>query len=173
MLVCAGLFSTRTPHRPNPIGLSIVKIDRVDMASRTVFISGLDLVDGTPVLDIKPYIPVYDSQPQATFPEWIRTPAFTPRPVTFSDESLVDLESLKSHLRFFTPSEYMEAMRELLPLDIRSIRQGRGHATGLEAPFRAQVDTVDVHFVTLENEIRVMNFTLAPVGGTEADNDEQ
>jgi tRNA (adenine37-N6)-methyltransferase len=48
-----GVFATRSPHRFNPIGLSIAKIDKV--VDRTVFFSGLDLVHGTPVLDIKPY----------------------------------------------------------------------------------------------------------------------
>ncbi|XP_046403413.1 tRNA (adenine(37)-N6)-methyltransferase [Ischnura elegans] len=53
-----GLFGTRSPHRPSPIGLSLVKIDKVDGSS--VYFSGVDMVDGTPVLDIKPYIPEYD-----------------------------------------------------------------------------------------------------------------
>jgi len=48
-----GVFATRSPHRFNPIGLSIAKIDRVD--GRTIHLSGLDLIHGTPVLDIKPY----------------------------------------------------------------------------------------------------------------------
>uniref|UniRef100_A0A2C9JMI1 TsaA-like domain-containing protein n=1 Tax=Biomphalaria glabrata TaxID=6526 RepID=A0A2C9JMI1_BIOGL len=54
-----GVFSTRSPYRPNNIGLSLVKIDKV--VGSSVYISGIDLLDGTPVLDIKPYIPDYDS----------------------------------------------------------------------------------------------------------------
>ncbi|KAH9488554.1 hypothetical protein Btru_061810 [Bulinus truncatus] len=54
-----GVFSTRSPYRPNNIGLSLVKIDKID--GPTVYFSGIDLLDGTPVLDIKPYIPDYDS----------------------------------------------------------------------------------------------------------------
>lgn len=54
-----GIFSTRSPHRPCPIGLSLVEIDRID-ACRIHF-HGTDMVDGTPVLDVKPYIPRYDS----------------------------------------------------------------------------------------------------------------
>ncbi|XP_049962771.1 tRNA (adenine(37)-N6)-methyltransferase [Schistocerca serialis cubense] len=53
-----GVFGTRSPHRPCPIGLSLVCIDRVEGSS--VYFSGVDMVDGTPVLDIKPYIPQYD-----------------------------------------------------------------------------------------------------------------
>ncbi|XP_059486840.1 tRNA (adenine(37)-N6)-methyltransferase isoform X2 [Neocloeon triangulifer] len=54
-----GVFGTRSPHRPSPIGLSLVKIENIEGA--TILFSGVDMVDGTPVLDIKPYIPHYDS----------------------------------------------------------------------------------------------------------------
>ena len=53
-----GVFATRSPHRPCPVGLSLVRIDEV--VGDTVHVSGVDLVDGTPILDIKPYIPTYD-----------------------------------------------------------------------------------------------------------------
>lgn len=52
-----GIFCTRSPHRPNPVGITLAKIERVDKQTRTVHLSGIDLVDGTPVLDIKPYVP--------------------------------------------------------------------------------------------------------------------
>jgi tRNA (adenine37-N6)-methyltransferase len=48
-----GVFATRSPHRYNPIGLSLAKLDKVD--DRTIYISGSDLIHGTPVIDIKPY----------------------------------------------------------------------------------------------------------------------
>ena len=48
-----GIFSTRSPHRPNPLGMSVLKL--VGRSGRVLEVSGLDLVDGTPVLDIKPY----------------------------------------------------------------------------------------------------------------------
>jgi len=54
-----GVFSTRSPHRPANIGLTLAKLDKVE--GDTVHLSGIDLVDGTPVLDIKPYIPQYDA----------------------------------------------------------------------------------------------------------------
>ncbi|XP_065213747.1 tRNA (adenine(37)-N6)-methyltransferase [Planococcus citri] len=54
-----GVFGTRSPHRPSPVGLSLVRIDRVEGSS--VYFSGVDMLDGTPVLDIKPYIPQYDN----------------------------------------------------------------------------------------------------------------
>jgi tRNA-Thr(GGU) m(6)t(6)A37 methyltransferase TsaA len=54
-----GVFATRAPHRPNPIGLSAVALERVEGC--TVHIRGADMLDGTPVLDIKPYVPYADS----------------------------------------------------------------------------------------------------------------
>ncbi|KAL3786985.1 hypothetical protein HJC23_005496, partial [Cyclotella cryptica] len=67
-----GVFSTRTPHRPNPIGFSLCKLDKVlvdtcgngsgnkGTCTFSLLVSGLDIVDGTPILDIKPYVPHYD-----------------------------------------------------------------------------------------------------------------
>lgn len=54
-----GLFATRAPRRPNPIGLSIVQLDRVE--GGMLYIRNVDMLDGTPLLDIKPYVPEFDS----------------------------------------------------------------------------------------------------------------
>lgn len=54
-----GVFASRCPHRPNPIGMSLVKLERIE--GSTVFFIGGDMVDETPVIDIKPYIPAYDA----------------------------------------------------------------------------------------------------------------
>ena len=63
-----GVFATRSPYRPNPIGLSSVKLERVE-ADRTegtvLIVSGADLLDGTPIYDIKPYLAYSDSHPEA------------------------------------------------------------------------------------------------------------
>ena len=50
-----GVFATRSPYRPNPIGISVVRLEHIDR--NTLEISGVDMINGTPVLDIKPYIP--------------------------------------------------------------------------------------------------------------------
>jgi tRNA-Thr(GGU) m(6)t(6)A37 methyltransferase TsaA len=60
-----GLFGSRAPHRPNPIALSALEVVKVDAQLGTIDILGLDLLDGTPVLDIKPYVPAFDSFPEA------------------------------------------------------------------------------------------------------------
>jgi tRNA-Thr(GGU) m(6)t(6)A37 methyltransferase TsaA len=53
-----GLFATRAPARPNPIGLSIVELIKIERES--VWVKGIDVIDGTPLLDIKPYVPEFD-----------------------------------------------------------------------------------------------------------------
>ena len=56
-----GVFASRSPHRPNPIGLTLAKLDGI--VGNTLLLSAIDLLDGTPVLDIKPYVPDYDKPP--------------------------------------------------------------------------------------------------------------
>ncbi len=56
-----GLFATRAPARPNPIGISTVKLLSVDAAAGRLRVKGIDLLDGTPIIDIKPYSPEFDS----------------------------------------------------------------------------------------------------------------
>ena len=60
-----GVFATRSPYRPNSLGLSSVKIEAVDYQKATVTVSGADLLNGTPIFDIKPYLPYTDSHPEA------------------------------------------------------------------------------------------------------------
>ena len=60
-----GVFATRAPDRPSGIGLTNVEVDEVDVASGIVRVRGLDLLDGTPVLDVKPYLPGTDAWPEA------------------------------------------------------------------------------------------------------------
>ena len=63
-----GVFATRSPFRPNPIGLSCVKLERIEMDPKlgpVLHVSGADLMDGTPIYDLKPYIAYTDSHPEA------------------------------------------------------------------------------------------------------------
>lgn len=61
-----GVFASRSPFRPNPIGLSLVELTAVDTRAGVVLeLAGVDLLDGTPIIDIKPYLPFVDSVPQA------------------------------------------------------------------------------------------------------------
>jgi len=63
-----GVFACRSPSRPNPIGLTVVKLEVVDGCRLKV--SGLDALEGTPIVDIKPYSPRGDAVPDARTPEW-------------------------------------------------------------------------------------------------------
>jgi tRNA-Thr(GGU) m(6)t(6)A37 methyltransferase TsaA len=65
-----GLFATRAPRRPNPIGLSVVRLVRVEGC--TLHVENVDILDGTPLLDIKPYVPAFDS-PDAERIGWLAT----------------------------------------------------------------------------------------------------
>lgn len=63
-----GVFATRSPFRPNPIGLSCVKLEQIDLQDSrkpVIWVSGVDMMDGTPIYDIKPYLPYADSHPGA------------------------------------------------------------------------------------------------------------
>ena len=64
-----GIFAVRTPHRPNPIGKSTVRL--LERHGGVLKVQGLDAIDGTPVIDIKPYLPGYDSASEAMTPDWV------------------------------------------------------------------------------------------------------
>ncbi len=59
--VAHGVFATRAPTRPNPIGISVVKLQRIE--GNVLYIENVDILDGTPLLDIKPYVPEFDQYP--------------------------------------------------------------------------------------------------------------
>ena len=70
-LPLVGLFATRSPHRPNPLGKATVRL--LHRRGNILRVEGLDAINGTPVIDIKPYIPGYDSVTDAQVPTWIIT----------------------------------------------------------------------------------------------------
>jgi tRNA-Thr(GGU) m(6)t(6)A37 methyltransferase TsaA len=87
-----GVFGTRSPHRPNPIGLSAVRIERVDGC--VIHVRNIDLLDETPVLDLKPYVAYADAYPGARA-GWLETS--DPRPaweVVFSDTAQAQIDWL-------------------------------------------------------------------------------
>jgi len=63
-----GVFASRSPSRPNPIGFSIVELSKIE--SCKIFVKGLDAEDASPIIDIKPYIPRADSVPKTRAPKW-------------------------------------------------------------------------------------------------------
>ena len=84
-----GVFATRATHRPNGIGQSVVKLDKVE-ADR-LHVSGIDLLDGTPILDIKPYVPYADIIPGASNSMASAAPVLIP--VSWTDTALQQAQS--------------------------------------------------------------------------------
>ena len=68
-LAPVGVFAQRTKFRPNPIGVTAVELVAVD--DKGITVRGLDALDGTPVLDIKPYIPAFEVKDGARMPAWV------------------------------------------------------------------------------------------------------
>jgi tRNA-Thr(GGU) m(6)t(6)A37 methyltransferase TsaA len=157
-----GLYATRTPHRYNNIGLSVACIDYMDKKTGTLYLKGIDLIDGTPILDIKPYIDQYDNIPSEciTMPDWIQEPLknLQRKKVVFTENAEDNLRSVlnkgfdddRQILRFFHNNE-LDALRtfisEVIAYDVRSVHKQRTY------------HSQDVHFV-LVDRLRV-NFTIS------------
>lgn len=100
-----GVFATRSTFRPNPIGMSLVELHGVEITRESVVLKlgSLDLVDGTPVVDIKPYLPFAESQPKASAGFAQHAPD-ADMPVTFSslaEQQLMQYQHISPHLRRF------------------------------------------------------------------------
>ena len=104
-----GVFATRAPYRPNPLGLSCVRLEQVDASSQPVrlIVSGIDLLDGTPIYDIKPYIPLADCKPDAAEGYTAET-----------RQHLLEVE-FPSELLALLPQEKQQAAIDVLRLDPR------------------------------------------------------
>lgn len=117
-----GVLATRSPHRPNPIGVTLAKIERVDKLKRVIHVSACDLVDGTPVLDIKPYVPAYDSVTPFKVPTWIAETIDTRNQVTISEEAKQSVYKIQKSLKQYKndPQAFIAALKETLEADVRS-----------------------------------------------------
>ena len=105
-----GVFATRSPFRPNPIGLSCVKLEKVDMDPKdgpVLYVSGADLMNGTPIYDIKPYLAYTDSHPEAVCGFADRVKAYELK-IEFPEEFLLQI-----------PEEHRPAAIALLAQDPR------------------------------------------------------
>lgn len=88
-----GVFATRSPNRPNPLGLSVVKLQEI-CADGSLVVLGADLMNGTPIFDIKPYIPYADSVPEASN-GWALSEKAAVLEVIFPDELLAKIPESK------------------------------------------------------------------------------
>lgn len=111
-----GVLATRSPFRPNPIGLSPVKLISTEIKEGSIelLISGADLLDGTPILDIKPYLPYSDILPDASF-DIAEEINLLPQNVFFSEQALQALSN--AELRLKQPVK--DQISELLKCDPR------------------------------------------------------
>ncbi|RLN66941.1 hypothetical protein BBJ28_00004631 [Nothophytophthora sp. Chile5] len=129
--------------------------------SRCIEISGHDLVNGTPVLDVKPYVPA-DFVPEHMVPEWVSAETdVVSRPVEFTPEAtatLTELVDAKVSAFYTSVSDIQAAIEQMLVLDIRSVHQGRGQ-TAETQQFLCRFDNVQIEFTTLDDCIRVLTCT--------------
>ncbi|KAF5181782.1 tRNA (adenine(37)-N6)-methyltransferase [Thalictrum thalictroides] len=121
-----GVFATRSPHRPCPIGLTCAKVEAVQ--GHMVLLSGVDLVDGTPVLDIKPYLPYCESIEGATVPNWVKEDnSLAVASVHFSPEFFSSLANCwvtaEGNSLYASPDELKILIKQVLSWDIRSLSQ--------------------------------------------------
>jgi tRNA-Thr(GGU) m(6)t(6)A37 methyltransferase TsaA len=84
-----GVFASRSPHRPNPLGLSLAKLEKIE--GDTLYLSGIDLIHGTPILDIKPYLHFSDAA-QSHQAGWVPDHAFPELKVVLSARALKDTQ---------------------------------------------------------------------------------
>lgn len=128
------------------------------LRSRTIDISGHDLVQGTPVLDVKPYV-FADYVDGYRCPSWVNDVLDAERRVEFSDQASEELERIVKQRRskfYSVVADLRGAIEQMLVLDIRSVHQGRGAGASGEAQrFECRFDVVAIEFRTLEHAIVV------------------
>ena len=131
-----GVFATRSPFRPNSLALSAVKIEKIENGE--IFITGADLMDGTPIYDIKPYLPAVDAITSATdiFNKIAgKEPLEVVIPTEFTDK---------------IPAEKLEPLKEILSLDPRPAYQNDStriygfQFAGCEIKFKVEEKTLTV-----------------------------
>lgn len=139
-----GVFATRSPHRPNPIGLSLATVEKIEGGK--IFLGGLDLVDGTPILDIKPYLPQFEALPQARGGWAVKDEhQVDDIQVTFTAEAKAQLElwQKRGHVRL------QEIIVDILKQDPRPVVY-RGFEGMEDSPYRNEhafrLYDGDVHF---------------------------
>jgi tRNA-Thr(GGU) m(6)t(6)A37 methyltransferase TsaA len=151
-----GVLASRSPHRPNPIGMSVCEVESIDLLAAggaEIRVRGVDLLDGTPILDVKPYIPYADSVPNAN-PGWAHE-EIKKTPVIFEPAALQKI----THLETNGETGLKNLIEQLLAIDPRPGFQRRElppdaeHAQGRD--FGLLVKNHDVHW-KIENQAFVV-----------------
>ena len=136
-----GVFATRSPFRPNNIGLSCVKLEKIDYDcpdAPVLHVSGIDMMNGTPVFDVKPYVPVADCKSDATdgFTQYTKDYSLD---VVFSEDLLCIL-----------PEEKRKGAKQMLSLDPRP-----SYITDEDRVFGVEYAGFDIRFKVKENILTV------------------
>ncbi len=164
-----GVFASRSPHRPNPIGMSVVKLERIDLNAPggiELHLSGLDILDGTPVLDIKPYLRYADSIETAKG-GWTEGDAER-YPVEFEAQALQKVED------FCIKKEpgFKKLLTQILELDPRPMSQKRALPVDKEesegACYGFRIYDFDVKWKISEGRILVTDLILLQDSSTPA-----
>jgi tRNA-Thr(GGU) m(6)t(6)A37 methyltransferase TsaA len=150
-----GVFATRSPHRPNPIGLSLVEI--VEIKKDSIVVAGADIIDGTPIYDIKPYLPEIESKPLART-GWTSEAKTNSIQIRWSQEQLNILQLWSQRI---DKCQLKEIIEQSLCLDPRPLVY-RGYESKAEGPYRdshaVRFFDGDVHFKFITaTEIEVLN----------------
>lgn len=151
-----GLFATRSPHRPNPIGLSLVEIEKIE--NDILYVRGVDLVQDTPILDIKPYLPSVECKPAAT-EGWVAPLQDLKIAIEWSPDAHEQFatwweKSKNFFVRALSKDQLQELVQQTLALDPRPIVY-RGYENS-ESPYRSdhavRIHDGDIHFRFLSSE---------------------
>ena len=145
-----GVFASRSPHRPNNLGLTLAKLER--RKGDKIWLSGVDLVDGTPIMDIKPYLPEADRP--ATFTRgWAADLHETNVACIFAPEAEADLDSLVAEGKITHRADFVKLVVEVLRLDPRPLSY-RGR---LKEKFAVVLAGLDVHAFHDQDQFTVIS----------------
>lgn len=130
-----GIFASRAPYRPSPIGLTLVKIENIDLENGKISVKNCDLVNETPILDIKPYIPEYDIPSPGEnirIAKWLeeKKQKTDVKGVGFTTRAAKQCEELWDKGSFSTLEEFKNALVTVLENDPRSIYRKKQQASG-------------------------------------------
>ena len=162
-----GVLATRTPHRPNPFGVTLARVERVDKRLRRLHLSACDLVQGTPILDIKPYVAAYDTVPAQMYrvPDWIARTIETRNVVTAVPSVQEAVQRIAGSLKQYKhdPDAFMRGLVETLEADVRSKFQTQRRISDADAAIPVEVpfdDATVFFFWRDERELEIVDVLL-------------
>lgn len=144
-----GAFATRSPFRPNPLSLSLIKLLHIEYCEKKrltiLHVHGIDLVDGTPLFDIKPYIKEHDTPWEEATSGWIQNIETRPLHVDWSELALSKIMN----------PEQKNLIESVLCLDPRpSFHEDQSNKT-----YHCQLEDYDVHFSVQNAQVKILDLT--------------